>query len=75
MAGTVDVFTGEHLVAGQATIAEVPTATGTYMFNLPPGRYVLVGHSPATNLYPPTVTVTVTSGTITQQDLDYQGCM
>jgi hypothetical protein len=53
---------------------EVVTTDGTYALDLPPGHYVLVGHSTGSNLAPPMARVVVSSGTITHQDLDYQGC-
>lgn len=60
---------------GQASFTQalVPPG-GTYTFNLPPGTYVLVGHWTGSNLSPPTATVTVTTGKITHQDLDYETC-
>jgi hypothetical protein len=76
VAGTVDVFTDEGGVASQASFAQAFVATGgTYRFNLPAGDYVLVGHWTGSNLHPPMVTVTVTAGKITHQDLDYRGCI
>jgi hypothetical protein len=76
VAGSVDVFAGDHLTANQpTTVQSVVAEGGTYTFILPPGKYVLIGHWAGSNLSPPMVTVTVTSGQITRQDLDYQGCM
>jgi hypothetical protein len=70
VAGTVSVFQGPN----DGLPDEVVTTDGTYALDLPPGHYVLVGHSTGSNLAPPMARVVVSSGTITHQDLDYQGC-
>lgn len=75
VAGTVDVFTDQSGTVGQASFTQALVTTGgTYTFTLPPGTYVLVGHWTGSNPSPPTATVTVTTGKITHQDLDYQTC-
>jgi hypothetical protein len=75
VAGTVDVFTDQSGTVGQASFTQALVTTGgTYTFKLPPGTYVLVGHWTGSNLSPPTATVTVTTGKIAHQDLDYQTC-
>ena len=71
VAGTVDVFTpGSSAAFAEGSVA----AGGTYSFNLPPGRYVLVAHWAGSNVSPPMVNVIVVSGEAIRQDLDYEGC-
>lgn len=69
--GTVDVFRGTNDGLPDETV----TTSGEYTLKLPPGEYVLVGHWTGSNLSPPMVAVTVRSGQVTRQDLDYQGCV
>lgn len=71
VAGTVDVFRGPNDGLPDAVIK----TDGEYAFELPPGEYVLVGHWTGSNLSPPMVTVAVSSGKITRQDLDYGRCI
>jgi hypothetical protein len=75
VAGTVDVFTDQGGIEGQASFTQalVPTG-GTYTFKLPPGTYVLIGQWTGSNLSPPTATVTVTTGKVTHQNLVYEQC-
>ena len=70
VAGTVSVFRGPN----DGLPEEIVQTDGEYSIKLPPGEYVLVGHWAGSNLAPPMVTMQVTSGTITRQDLDYRGC-
>ncbi len=70
VAGTVDVFRGPN----PGLPDEIVHTDGEYSIALPPGEYVLVGHWSGSNLAPPMAKVVVSSGRITRQDLDYQGC-
>jgi hypothetical protein len=75
IAGTVEVFTDQSGIQGQASFTQALVADGgTYTFKLPPGTYVLVGHATDSNLSPPTATLTVTTGKVTHQDLTYEQC-
>jgi hypothetical protein len=70
----VDVFRGQRLSADQTAAAEgVVTEGGRFAFRLPAGDYVLFAHWAGSNLAPPIVSVHVTAGKITTQNLDYQG--
>jgi hypothetical protein len=76
VAGTVDVFTDQSGIVGDASFTQALVTTGgTYAFTLPPGTYVLIGHWTGSNLSPPTATVTVATGKITHQNLRYQRCI
>jgi hypothetical protein len=56
--------------------SSVVPAGGEYTFVLPQGTYVIVGDDPATTLSPlPSEEVTVVSGEVTIQDLQYYGCI
>ncbi len=75
-AGTVDVYRGAQYSAHDlAVTSQVVDLGGEYVFVLPPGDYVIVPDVPATNLPPPSPQVTVASGRITTQDLQYGPCI
>jgi hypothetical protein len=74
VAGTVDVFTDLNGVVAPVPFTQALAPAGSYTLKLPPGTYVLVGHQTGRNPSPLPVTVTVTTGKITHQDLDYEQC-
>ncbi len=75
-AGTVDVYAGGFISANQAVLTSETLSAGTeYTFVLKPGIYVIVGDDPQSNLEQPMDQVTVTSGEIVTQDLQYSGCI
>lgn len=75
-AGTVDVYRGVQYSAHHVAVtSQVVDPGGEYVFLLQPGDYVLVPDDPATNLPPPMPHVTVASGRITTQDLQYGPCI
>jgi hypothetical protein len=70
LAGTVDVFRGNHWSQNQPVFEqETVSAGGQYKFNLPPGEYVLAALDPASYFTSPMVTVTVAIGTTTTQNI------
>jgi hypothetical protein len=71
----LDVFTDQSgtVVGASFTQAHVTTG-GTYSFKLPPGTHVLIGRWTGSNPSPPSATVTVTTGTVTHQNLVYEQC-
>lgn len=75
-AGTVAVYPVEDGVRQQVALrSDVVSSGGEYIFQLPPGDYVLIPEDPATNLAAPTADVHVASGRITTQNLQYGGCI
>jgi hypothetical protein len=75
-AGTVAVYRGAQYSAHQVAVtSQVVDLGGEYVFVLPPGDYVLVPDDPTTNIPPPAPQVTVASGRITMQDLQYGPCI
>jgi hypothetical protein len=72
LAGTVDVFRGNHWSQNQPVFEqETVSAGGEYKFNLPPGEYVLAAFDPASYFASPMVTVTVAIGTTTTENIPY----
>jgi hypothetical protein len=72
LAGTVDVFRGNHWSQNQPVFEqETVSAGGEYKFNLPPGEYVLAAFDPASYFTSPMVTFTFVSGTATTENIPY----
>ena len=75
-AGAVAVYPVEDGIRQQVALrSDVVSSDSEYIFELPPGDYVLIPDDPATNLAAPTAEVHVASGRITTQNLQYGGCI